>query len=381
MTNNEFRLDIPATPLEGVLEMDRPMQDLLGPDFLAGVYSALRFTKEQTLPVFNAAGRNYYLPLARRLGPYDALQIGGGGNFDIGITSTGDVQDSIVDPQADEKDWVVVPPSEDAGLFTGQTMFYEDGACIERVDRDPIGSYTARSANQKIENTQTAFNLLSALNAGVITPRYVGKFMYDIADQFGDPQTAILLLVPSLGRRFDSTLLLPLNAMRAGKAPTPGEKFVENLVPYYQAILVPRFYAIGRGIETAHAAGLTHHQLTPGNTDALVAPDKVLVPYITDWGTMKVPSVSEEKRAQALDMTLAVQAASSMLKRLVRQEVIDEKTAADLALDTVRSMLGGYHESRGTLDGKTVYPVDAVNVAASHYDLEKILDLVEMWLA
>jgi hypothetical protein len=148
------------------------MQDLLGPDFLAGVYSALRFTKEQTLPVFNAAGRNYYLPLARRLGPYDALQIGGGGNFDIGITSTGDVQDSIVDPQADEKDWVVVPPSEDAGLFTGQTMFYEDGACIERVDRDPIGSYTARSANQKIENTQTAFNLLSALNAGVITPRY-----------------------------------------------------------------------------------------------------------------------------------------------------------------------------------------------------------------
>lgn len=381
MANIEFRLDIPATPLEGELDMDESMQRLLGPEFVSGVHAALRFSQQQVLPVYNAAGRNYYLPLPRKLGPYDALQVAGGGNFDLGITSTGDVQDSIVDPDAAPEDRVVVPPSEGGELFTSDTMFYEDGACVERTNRNPIGSYAERTATQKIENTQRAYGTLAAQGAGVITPKYVGKFAYEVADQYGDSQTAILLLVPSLGRRFDHKLLLPLNLLRDGQAPPAGEKFAQALDAYYKQTLLPELHSIGWGIEAIHAAGFTHHQLTPGNTDTLPGPENVHVPYITDWDTMRQPSEADIKRAQALDMAVAFQSASTIVKRLVRLEMIGQEAASELLMNTVLTMLAGYHDSRGTIEGKSANPVEVVDVAASNYGLEKILDVVEGWLA
>lgn len=381
MATVEFRLDLPPTPLDGDLHVNRQFRDLLGLEFIDGVHNALRYARQQKLPVYNAQGRNYYIPLPRSIGPYDALQVAGGGNFDLGITSNGGVEDSIVSPDADEESRIVVPPSENSGLFTGYTMYYENGELIEKTNINPVGSYTARSASRKIEQTQAAFGLLAAKSAGVITPKYVGKFEYEIADQFGESQTAILMLVPSLGRRFDSKLLLPLNALRAGQAPAPGAEFAADLKPYYGATILPRLVSIGRGIAVTHETGLTHHQLTPGNVDALVAPDNTLVPYLTDWDTMTVPADTDRARARALDMVLALKAASTGLTRLVRLEAIDGKEAASLVLATTLSLLEGYYEGRGGLYAKHIKPEDAVNVASHSYGPERSLDLIESWLA
>jgi hypothetical protein len=332
------------------------------------------------LPVYNAGGRNYYIPLPDEVGPYDALQVAGGGNFDLGITSNAGVEDNIVYPEADEEARVISPPSETAGLFTGYTCFYEDGKLVEKPNVNPVGSYTAESANRKIEQTQAAFGLLAASGAGVITPMYAGKFEYDVTDQFGEPQTAILMLVPSMGRRFDSKLLLPLNALRMGKAPEPGAQFAKELKPYHQAVILPRLFSIGWGIAAIHQEGLIHHQLTPGNTDALKS-DNVLVPYVTDWDTMTVPNDADRPRSQAVDIAVALQAASTGLKRLLRLEVIDEKTVADLILETSLNLLNGYFEGKGGLYAKHVNIKDAINVATGHYDTEKSLDAIEPWLA
>lgn len=381
MANIEFSLNLPDAPLEGDLHIDRQSRDLLGSEFIEGVHSALRYSQEQVLPVYNAQGRNYYIPLPSPIGPYDALQIAGGGNFDLGITSNGDVEDSIVTPpETSEKSRVIVPPSEKSGLFTGHTVYYENGELVEKTNINPVGSYTARSASRKIEQTQTAFGLLAAKSEGVITPKYIGKFEYEIVDQFGEAQTAILMLVPSLGRRFDSKLLLPLNALRAGQAPAPGAEFTEELHPYYGATILPRLVSIGWGVAITHEAGLNHHQLTPGNVDALAAPDKTLVPYFTDWDTMTVPSDEDRARAQALDMVVALKTASTGLTRLVQLEAIDRKAAANLVLATTLSLLEGYYEGRGGLYAKYIKPEDAVNIATHSYGPERSLDLVESWL-
>jgi hypothetical protein len=378
MANIEFHLDLPPTPLEGDLDIDRESRDLLGDDFVEGVHRALRYSQEQILPVYNAQGRNYYIPLPSSVGPYDALQISGGGNFDLGITSNGGVEDCIISPEGGEASRAIVPPSENPNLFTGSTLCYENGEYVERVNHNPIGSYTSRSANWKIEQTQVAFGLLAAKGAGVITPKYVGKFEYEVADQFDEPQTAILMLVPSLGRRFDSKLLLPLNALRAGKAPTIGAQFAEELQPYYKAIILPRLQSIGRGLGIIHKIGLNHYQPTPGNTDALNAANNGLVPYITDWDDMTVPSSADRPRAQALDMAVAIQTSSAALTNLVRLEAIDKEAAADLALATTVSLLEGH---RTDMPIKRTTPEDVVNVAAHHYDLDRSLDLIESWLA
>lgn len=292
MANLEFQLDVPASPLEGDLYLGKEAANMLGPEFVEGLYKALRYDVDQPLSVYNAAGRNYYIPLTEAIGPYDALQVAGGGNFDLGITSNHNVEDSIVAPETPEGPLLIAPPSANSGLFTSYTAYYEGGEVIERQNINPVGSYTAESAARKIEQTRAAFGMLTAAKAGVITPMYAGRFEYGVPDQSGDPQTAILMLVPSMGLRFDSKLLLPLNALRRGEAPE-GDEFTEQLKPYHDAVIAPRFVSIGRGMGITHEAGLNHNQLTPGNADAL-ASHGVLVPYITDWDTTTTPNDADK---------------------------------------------------------------------------------------
>ena len=377
----EFRLAPTPSPLEGELHLSNGMAGMFGAEFIEVVHSALRYAPHPDLRIYNAAGRNYYVPLPQAAGPYDALQVAGGGNFDLGITSNEGIEESIVDPEATEGDRIVVPPSEAAGLFTSYTTYFEAGRRVEKTNINPVGSYTSRSASRKIEATQRAFGLLTAPSMGVITPRYVGKFEYAVADQFGEPQTAILMLVPSLGRRFDAKLLVPLNALRAGQAPPAGEPFAEELRPYHRTVVLPQLFSIASGIATMHRAGLNHHQPTPGNTDALIAPGDMYVPYITDWDTTTEPSAEDRARSQALDMFIALQTASAGLKRLARLEAIGKAAAAELVLETTLALMEGYFTGRGGLYAKIIKPEDAVNVATDGYDTDESLDLIESWLA
>lgn len=379
MPNIEFELALSRESLDGDLHMNRQIGEQLGNEFVEGVDHALRFDHDQRLSIYNAGGRNYYIPLPEAVGPYDALQVAGGGNFDLGITSNADVEDSIVDPVAAGDERVIYPPSETAGLFIGYTHYYEDGKLVEKPNVNPVGSYTAESANRKIENTRLAFGTLAASGAGVIIPMYAGKFEYGIPDQAGGPQTAILMLVPSMGRRLDSKILLPLNAVRSGIAPEPGGPFTEQLIPFYRASILPRLFSVGYGIATTHNVGFVHHQLTPGNTDALNS-DGVLVPYITDWDTMTTPDDADKSRSQAVDMLVAFQSASNGLRRMSRTELIDQPTAARLILETSLSLLKGYFEGKGGLYAKHIDPQDAVSVAVNAHDIEKSLDLLEYWL-
>jgi hypothetical protein len=380
MANFEFRLDLPATSLEGNLHIGRQFHDMVGPDYIEGVDRALRFMPKQVLPVYNAGGRNYYIPLLDPIGPYDALQVAGGGNFDLGITSNEGVEDSIVSPEVYEQARIIVPPSEDSGLFTSYTMYYENGEYITKANINPIGSYTARSAARKITQTSEAFELLPAQKAGVITPKYVGKFEYEIADQFGEPQTAILMMVPSLGRRFDSTLLLPLRVLLEGNAPPLGKEFADELEPFYKGSIVPRLFSIGQGIAAVHRAGLSHHQLTPGNVDTLHLSENAQVPYITDWDTTTIPVDDDRLKAETLDVVLAIQSASTILTRLVRLEAISPDAAAGFALATALSLFQGYSTGKHSLPIEDISAEDAVNIAAGNYTTQKCVDLVESWL-
>jgi hypothetical protein len=380
MAGVEFRLDIPDTPLEGDLHIGRQWAGQFGMDFVEGVNAALTYSPDQPLQVLNASGRNYYIPLPEPAGPYDALQVAGGGNFDLGITTNSGVQDSIVDPESGAKPRVVAPPAENPDLFTSYTLYHEDGQDVEKQNINPIGSYSAQSAARKIEQTELAFATLAARHTGVITPKYVGKFEYALDDQNGEPQTAILMLVPSMGMRFDSKLLVPLTAMRAGRSPEPGSDFAEELIPYHQAVISPRLFCIGAGMATMHRSGLVHHQMTPGNSDALTMGNK-LVPYITDWDTATVPDESDRVRSQAIDMVIALQTASAAIKRLTRLEMIGRQTAAGLVIDTVVNFLSGYFESKGEPPSGHLGTQDAVNIAVGSYDTNKSLDTAEAWLA
>ncbi len=379
MAGIEFRLDIPDEPLEGDLYIARQWSDRLGHDFVERVYDSLRYAGDASQPVYNASGRNYYIPLPEPIGPYNALQVAGGGNSDLGITTNSGVQDSIVSRH--DTDRLITPPREDPGLFTSYTMYHENGEQVERTNVNPIGSYSARSAKRKIEQTEAAFSLLPAQQAGVISPKYIGRFEYGIADQFGEPQTAILMLVPSYGLRLDSKLLLPLQAIEAG-VELPSDKTVgEELEPYHKAIIRPRLFSVGWGIGAMHRMGLVHHQLTPGNTDALEAIGNTLVPYITDWDTMTTPAEADLPRSKSIDMLVAVQAACTGLKRLARMEAIGTETAAELVMDTVARMLQGYFEGRGGLYTKAVDMRDGVNVAVGNCEVESGLDIVESWVS
>lgn len=381
MPNYEFRLDVAAGPVDGNLFMEQPVRELLNDDFVEGVSEALRFTEAQRLPVLNALGRNYYIPLPNAIGPYNAMQIAGGGNFDLGITTNQDVEDSIIVPTSTEDTRIVVPPSENSGLFTGCTVFYEDGQCVIKENINPVGSYTSRSATNKIDRTREAFAQLTAVAAGVIAPMYAGKFEYEVADQFGDPQTAILMLVPSYGQRFDAKLLMPLTAHLLGKAPPPGQQFADELKAFYKGSLMPRMSAIGGGIAVVHAAGMVHHQLTGGNTDALVSPDRILVPYITDWDTTTIPDEADKLGSQALDIAIAIESASAVAVRLAKLEAIGMGAATDLMLYTGFSMLRGYFGTQAISKLKRIDGEAIIDVASCASDIDKRVELVEGWMA
>jgi hypothetical protein len=310
------------------------------------------------------------------------MQIAGGGNFDLGITTNSGVQDSILVPVSTEETRIVVPPSKDAGLFTGGTVFYEDGRCVLKENINPIGSYTSRSADRKIDQTTEAFERLTAKSAGVIAPLYIGRFEYDVPDQFGEPQTAILMLVPSYGQRFDARLLMPLTAYLTGQAPPAGQEFGDVLDAFYQDSLMPRMTAIGHGISIVHnTTDMVHHQLTAGNTDALIAPGRRLVSYITDWDTTTKPKDQDRLGSQALDLSIAMESASAVAIRLARQEAIDTDTAAKLILYTGLALLKGYFGVHDVTTLEHIHVPDIVTVASSTTDIDKKVELVESWLA
>jgi hypothetical protein len=380
MANYAFRLDVAAGPVDGNLFVEPQVQRLLGDDFVEGVDGALRFTETQRLTVMNAQGRNYYIPLPDAIGPYNAIRVAGGGNFDLGITTNSGVEDSIITPISTEDTRIVVPPSEGSGLFTGQTMFYEDGQCVVKENINPVGSYTSRSAGHKIDRTMEAFAKLTAIAAGVIAPMYAGKFEYDVPDQFGDPQTAILMLVPSYGKRFDAKLLLPLHAYLTGQGPAPGQEFTDRVKAFYEDSLMPRMSAIGSGISVIHAAGMVHHQLTGGNTDALTAPNRRLVPYITDWDTATVPNEADMPASQALDVALAIGSASAIAIRLFKLEAIDIDTTRDLILYTGFSILKGYLGIQSAVKLQHIDPDEIIDVASSETNADKKIKLVRTWV-
>jgi hypothetical protein len=381
MFDTEHRLASPPTPLEGELYIGRPYTEFFGTEFFEGVEQALRFSKVQTLPIYNAAGRNYYIPLPEPVGPYDAVQVAGGGNFDLGVRSNQDREDGIVTVDLGEGLKVIMPPSETSGLFTGHTSYYENGEMVSKENINPVGSYTARSARRKIESTQTAAKSLQGADSTVITPMYVGSFEYEVPDQFGEPQTAILMLVPSMGHRFDGQLLIPLKNILNGRGPAPGPQFNEALIDYYEGILSPCFLTIGRGMAETHGLGLVHHQLTPGNTDALVGPGDILMPYITDWDTMTRPGPSDEAKSKALDMSVALKAACLGIRKLSEIDAIEPAIAADLISGTALDLLKGYYMGQKRRYIKPISNVDAVKVALETLDPAEDLDVVESWLA
>ena len=366
-------LVLPEQSLDGALHLGTSALDSLGEDFIEGLGNALTFNGKPHPKIINPQGRNYYMALPNPYGAFDSLQISGGGNFEIGIRSNSDVDDGIVTLEPDTGPRLITPPDSQAELFTGVTVLYEGGQLVDRKNPNPLGSYTHRTAEQKIANTREA---AVRLGGRVAVPYVLGRFEYDLADQNGEPQTAILLLVPQLGRRFDATLLHPLGVLRGVNRDAVTS---ESIVDYYEEIIGPRLSAIGLAIGEIHKSGLNHNQLTPGNT-AVIERDNMGLGYITDWDTMTEPSTDDRIMAQALDMTVAFRTNAAPTLALYREHAIDKVQACDLIGLTVCQLLGGYRTAR---DGSAFGSVDGtemIDVVEGNISPEKAVQTVADWL-
>lgn len=357
-----YKLQEVAKPLDGNLYLVPGVADMLGMEFLESLYGMLRYDtdRDDSLPIHRAAGRNYTVPLPRQFGAYNGLQVAGGGNYDLGIRSNDDVGNAVLLIFNDSPEHIIEPPSEHSGLFTGYTTYYEGGDMVEKANINPVGSYSAQSAKRKIDNTTQAHRALRESDPGVWTPLYVGRFEYDVADQNGDPQTAMLFLVPQLGERFDELLLRPLRyAVLNGDETDPN--FDRNFRERYLEVLAPCFRGFGLGLAATHLSNLNHNQPTAGNVAVFKLADGGVLPYVADWDTMTQPPAEDVAMSRALDVGIAIRSSASVIFALFEQGSINEKSARYAMGMTVIGILEGYLSRIGkrpqdVLNPRTVAP-------------------------
>ncbi len=360
-----------SEPLDGKFFLVPGVAEKLGMEFVNGLYGLLRYEPDGSLPIHWAAGRNYTVALRERLGIYDCLQVAGGGHYDLGIRSNADINHNIVTYYGGKPEQTIQPPTADAGLFVSHTAYYEDGQLAEKENINPLGSYSSASAKRKIDNTVSAHMTLLDEEPQIITPLYVGRFEYDIPDQHGDPQTAILMLVPAMGDRFDATLLRPLTRVIASGSYAGFEtQFRER----YASLLKSCFETIGLSIASAHLHNINHNQPTAGNAAVFKTSDGDMLPYLTDWDTMTRPSAEDAPYARALDLIIAIQSNASVIYALFERGDIGNQSASYAMSMTVVGILAGYLMKMGRRPRDILSPRDLAPLIGNQMSNNHILN-------
>lgn len=377
MINRQFELQRDVEPLDGQLYMQRSVHELVDNGYLEAINGMLRF-RSQDLPIVSAAGRNYHVPLPEPVGDYDCLQVAGGGNLDLGVRTNDGIPHGIVAvPFTEGQAQVIEPPSSE--LFTSYTTYYENGGLVDKTNANPVGSYTERSASRKIANTLAAAEHMRSAGYEVLAPIYAGKFVYDVPDQNGENQTAMLLLVPSMGQRFESTLLSPITSLASGyEVP---EFFEESLGAYYQQVLGDKFQRIGQAIAVLHTQGLNHNQPTPGNVAILDYEDGTSTPYVTDWDTMTIPTSSDAEMARALDVSIALATNVSMPLWAFENKAIGKDATVSALGFTACHLLSGYLTRMGQRSLPGLRLDDILYVMAQDDDSVGRLERVARWIS
>lgn len=365
-------------PLEGTLSIRGQFRDMVGMEFIEGLHDTLRFEREGALPVYNAAGRNYYVALPKPIGMFDSLQVAGGGNYDMGIRSN-DVPNGIVtfDVDGDSK---IAPPSDSADIFTSTTTYYEDGKLVHKENSNPVGSYSSVSAERKISNAVKIGDLLADTDSNVVVPIQIGKFEYAAKDQNGDPQVAILMLTPNMGKRLGEVTLLPLQHA-IGYPETPPERLAKLTRRHAEQQVQPRLEVVGAGIAEIHKVNINHNQLTGHNVDALIMSNGSTAPYITDWDTMTTPIEDDKTRSQALDVLVAIRSLSGVPLELLKKDMIDMDLTAELIARNAIGIIGGYIKAMGkplpaTLSRQSVFEI-ALEDTSTNRSLDVLVDILD----
>lgn len=375
--NRQMQQEQLDVPLDGTLSIRGQFRDLIGMEFIEGLHSTLRFEQDGALPTYNAAGRNYYVALPEPIGMFDSLQIAGGGNYDMGIRSN-DVPNGIVTIDVDDGA-TISPPSESADIFTSTTTYYEDGQLVHKENANPVGSYSSLSADRKISNAVKIGELLASSDSNVVVPIQIGKFEYAVKDQNGDPQVAILMLTPNMGKRLGEVTLLPLEHA-IGYPETPPEEFAQLTQKHTDKQVKPRLEVVGAGIAEIHKVNINHNQLTGHNVDALLLGDGTTAPYITDWDTMTTPIEDDRARAQALDILVAVRSLSGLPLELLKKDLIDIDLAAEIIIKNSIGIIGGYILAMGkplpaALPRQTVFEI-ALDDTPTNRSLDLLVDIL-----
>lgn len=304
-----FEFETRSEPLTGRLDFVDGAESILPAGFLDKLTDCLTFNEPQLTPV-NARGRSYFVEIPTTIGPYDALQVSGGGHIDNGLR-TMRFSDRPVMPGKVSK--IIEPPRKDFDTFEAAGTSYLDESGNFRVDYSIgiFGTYVGRKAEAKVQKTLGVWNDLNGQTDELIVPRVIGSFVYDLPDGEGSSQTAVLMLVPNGGLRFgdflaesDRQLLVQF---------FDDQDIVPLIQRQYREELPEIIQALGYGIAKIHDLGYSHNQTHAGNLATVLDKDGRQIPFIADWDTSRKPREDLMLLAQTGDF---LQAITSQIMRI-----------------------------------------------------------------
>ena len=117
-----FEFDTRSEPLTGRLDFVEGAEHVLPDGFLGQLTGCLTFDNPSLTPI-NAGGRSYFVRIPESVGPYDTLQVSGGGYIDTGVrTMRG--SDGLIWPRSTSNK--IEPPRKDFETFEPAGTSYMD---------------------------------------------------------------------------------------------------------------------------------------------------------------------------------------------------------------------------------------------------------------
>lgn len=368
------------SPLNGEFVFVEGAENVLPQRFLEDVEACLTFNDPPLVPL-NAMGRSYFVELPADYGPYNALQISGGGYVDGSVQSLRALKDQgIVALYPPEQSAPIRPLRAQYEEFeAGGTSYVDDEGKVQTVySKGILGTYTSGQGDCKVQKTHEVWQRLGGGKDSLLVPRVIGKFVYNLPDGEGGAQTAVLMLVPNNGLRADHDLQV-VEMQLSGLS--GGASLSETAREFRQQEIPKKMRALGFGLAKVHDLGYAHNQTHLGNLATVPMEGDSITAFIADWDTSRQPFEDFRLRAQAKDFYQMVASAIGWVHNMERTGIVPALWGPVKAL--ANSALQGYaaYYNHNDSEGLTIPARAMVEHSSVSYGREAMLEFFSKVLA